>query len=239
MATWLELKADEVRNFMLSIVARIQVHADRIDSYTETTISGTGLRIIGHATGKKVHRKQPIEGGGSLETYRGAERYIVMTGDVLPETEEVLADIDKHVDEIVAELDAKKKSNGKEKKTNAQKVHKSEDDIEDLIRNGCGDHYGGDRSRAVWYVINELLRRGYRPASIEGMLLNERNKISEHIYDQKNPRITPPSKLEKLSNRSSLIEMKKSLSIRAKITFASHCSSYVLKCATINLLVIQ
>ena len=31
MATWRELKADEVRNFMLSIVARIQVHADRID----------------------------------------------------------------------------------------------------------------------------------------------------------------------------------------------------------------
>src|ERR1035437_2954728 len=31
VATWLELKTDEVRNFMLSIVARIQVHADRID----------------------------------------------------------------------------------------------------------------------------------------------------------------------------------------------------------------
>jgi hypothetical protein len=31
VATWLELKADEVRNFMLSIVARIQVHTDRID----------------------------------------------------------------------------------------------------------------------------------------------------------------------------------------------------------------
>jgi site-specific DNA recombinase len=31
LATWLELEADEVRNFILSIVARIQVHADRID----------------------------------------------------------------------------------------------------------------------------------------------------------------------------------------------------------------
>jgi hypothetical protein len=31
LATWLELKADDVRNLMLSIVARIQVHADRID----------------------------------------------------------------------------------------------------------------------------------------------------------------------------------------------------------------
>jgi hypothetical protein len=31
LVTWAQLKADEVRNFMLSIVARIQVHADRID----------------------------------------------------------------------------------------------------------------------------------------------------------------------------------------------------------------
>ncbi|HZL39074.1 MAG TPA: hypothetical protein VFC45_02200, partial [Pseudolabrys sp.] len=31
VATWLELKTGEVRNFMLSIVARIQVHTDRID----------------------------------------------------------------------------------------------------------------------------------------------------------------------------------------------------------------
>ena len=31
LTTWPELKADDVRKFMLSIVARIQVHADRID----------------------------------------------------------------------------------------------------------------------------------------------------------------------------------------------------------------
>ena len=31
VATWPELKADDVRKFMLAIVARIQVHADRID----------------------------------------------------------------------------------------------------------------------------------------------------------------------------------------------------------------
>jgi len=33
LATWAELKADDVREFMLSIVARIQVHADRIDIF--------------------------------------------------------------------------------------------------------------------------------------------------------------------------------------------------------------
>jgi site-specific DNA recombinase len=33
LATWPELKDDEVRKFMLSIVARIQVHADRIEIF--------------------------------------------------------------------------------------------------------------------------------------------------------------------------------------------------------------
>ena len=31
VATWPELRADDMRKFMLSIAARIQVHADRID----------------------------------------------------------------------------------------------------------------------------------------------------------------------------------------------------------------
>ena len=53
----------------------------RAGSYAEVTVLGTGLRIIGRATGSKIHRKQAVTDGVTLETYRGAERYIVMTGD--------------------------------------------------------------------------------------------------------------------------------------------------------------
>ena len=38
MATWAELKTDDVRKFMLLIVARIQVHADRIDISLNQTV---------------------------------------------------------------------------------------------------------------------------------------------------------------------------------------------------------
>jgi primase-polymerase (primpol)-like protein len=74
-------------------------------SYVEVTVSGTGLRIIGRATGSKIHRKQPVANGVTLETYRRAERYIVMTGDALPGSSMVLADLDAIMDAVVAELD--------------------------------------------------------------------------------------------------------------------------------------
>jgi primase-polymerase (primpol)-like protein len=78
----------------------------RAGSYAEVTVSGTGLQIIGRATGSKLHRKQPVANGVTLETYRRAERYIVMTGDALPGSSMVLADLDAIMDAVVAELDA-------------------------------------------------------------------------------------------------------------------------------------
>ncbi|MBN8964591.1 MAG: hypothetical protein J0H89_04250 [Rhizobiales bacterium] len=180
----------------------------RVGSYTEVTISGTGLRIIGLANGERTSRKQPVEDGGSLETYRRNERYIVMTGDVLPETSEELVNIDAHIDAIVAELDAKKrirKNNDKSAvSTNAQNASDG-DDLWDLVRNGCGDNYGGDRSRAVWAVINGLLRCGYRKEAIEKMLLDETNGISAHIYDQKNPSSYTTRQIEKASREIDFI----------------------------------
>jgi hypothetical protein len=78
----------------------------RAGSYAEVTVSGTGLRIIGRAAGPKIHRKQAVADGVTLETYRKAERYIVMTGDVLPGSPAVLANLDAVMDAVVAELDA-------------------------------------------------------------------------------------------------------------------------------------
>ena len=84
----------------------------RAGSYAEVTVLGTGLRIIGRATGSKIHRKQAVTDGVTLETYRGAERYIVMTGDVLPGSPAVLADLDEIMDAVVAELDTGVKHEG-------------------------------------------------------------------------------------------------------------------------------
>ena len=158
---------------------------ERVGSYTEVTVSGTGLRIIGRGTGEKVHRKQAIEDGGTLETYRQAERYIVMTGDMLPGSPLTLENIDTHIDEVVAELDSAKKKNKKSQQKRPDTAETGNaDEIEDIIKNGCGERFEGDRSRAVWFVINELLRRGFYEELIERRLLDKSNRISEHVYDQ-------------------------------------------------------
>ena len=79
---------------------------NRATSYTEMTVSGTGLRVIGYGTGPKVHRKQKLPGSAvEVESYRNAERYIVITGNPLPETWPHIADIDAEIDAVVAELD--------------------------------------------------------------------------------------------------------------------------------------
>ena len=81
---------------------------DRATSYTEMTPSGTGLRVIGYGFGDKMHRKQTIPGSAvEVESYRKAERYIVVTGNPLPGTRHWphMVDIGDEIDAVVAELD--------------------------------------------------------------------------------------------------------------------------------------
>ncbi|WP_345822424.1 phage/plasmid primase, P4 family [Methylobacterium fujisawaense] len=84
-----------------------QAQVSRSGSYAEVTTSGTGLRIIGRATGPKVHRNQAVLGaeGGRIETYRSCERYVVVTGDHLPGSPDHLAELDAEIDSTVEWLD--------------------------------------------------------------------------------------------------------------------------------------
>jgi hypothetical protein len=159
----------------------------RANSYVEVTPSGTGLRIIGTSHGAKIHRKQtvPNANGMSIESYRRAERFITVTGDALPQAAAQLADIDALMDDIVAKLDAANKK-AKSAKTRSGQQAKTLD-LNDLIKNGEQGYFGGDRSRAVWYVVCAMLRRGDASQTIVAILLDRNNKISEHIYDQSNP----------------------------------------------------
>jgi hypothetical protein len=162
---------------------------DRCASYTEVTVSGTGLRIIGHGLGPKVHRQQPTEDGGKLETYRGAERYIVITGHAL--NEHKLADIDEHIDVVVAEWDEKDKTK-KQKKPRAPRREKGIPrhllamlHIPDA---GAGQPTGDypDRSAALFGFINLALRAGVEDEDIVAAILDAKyagNAIYEHVQD--------------------------------------------------------
>jgi len=80
---------------------------DDSKSYAEITVSGTGLRILGRGNGPPLHRKQKAVNGVTLETYRRATRYVVVTGNQLAGTPSVLADIDPLIDVTVVRLDEK------------------------------------------------------------------------------------------------------------------------------------
>lgn len=81
----------------------------RADSYAEVTISGTGIRIIGTAAGKHIHRKHGWPGtSGSVETYRRATRFIVVTGQAIHGPDVDLRNIDALIDDVVARLDGER-----------------------------------------------------------------------------------------------------------------------------------
>jgi hypothetical protein len=82
-----------------------QAVIDRANSYVEISPSGTGFRIIGTGNGPPLHRKLrvPNANGMSCELYRKATRYITVTGNVY--VDKPLANIDKIIDAVLAELD--------------------------------------------------------------------------------------------------------------------------------------
>jgi hypothetical protein len=168
----------------------------RCASYAEVTPSGTGIRIIGAASGVPLHRKfaVPNANGMCIEIYRRADRYITISGAQIGETVE-LANIDAEIDTVAARLGKQQKQAQPE--NNRTRQH----DLDSLIRDGCGDDFGGDRSRAVWYVINELLKGGRSADEIVGVLLDRANGISAHIYDQPKPEAYARRQVEKAKER--------------------------------------
>ena len=177
----------------------------QVNSYTEITVSGTGLRIIGRGTGPKMHRKQPASGKVSLETYRRAERYIVMTGNPLPGAPLQLADINSHVDAIVAELDEKKsKANGAAKPSGdqpplmasangAKPAGIGDIDIDTLpisrdeesnSRRDDPEHPYPSRSEAVMAVLIAMAGAGCTDQQMAAVM---RGPIGDHVRDQGDP----------------------------------------------------
>jgi hypothetical protein len=151
---------------------------DSSGSYAEVTPSGEGIRIIGLARGGKLHRKLPAPDGGSVEVYRDCERYIAVTGNTLTPDVEQLGNIDALCDQVVAEFD--------QKKPPPQQPAPNGDgrSLEDLIQNGCGTSFGGDKSRATWRVINLMLEQGDDREKIARVLVNPANGISTHCLSK-------------------------------------------------------
>jgi predicted P-loop ATPase len=103
-------------------------------------------------------------------------------------------------------LDAFAKEEPSKKEPNKKKVAGSERDyLWQAIRESVEI---GKRSEAVWAVVNEMLRRGYRTEAIVGVLLDRKNGISEHIYDQAKPQEYAARQVEQAIERIEFISNK-------------------------------
>jgi primase-polymerase (primpol)-like protein len=81
------------------IAAEATTYIDRANSYTEISVSGTGLHVIGFGSGPYIQRKQAIGNGiVSIESYRACPRYIVVSGLPLPGSPAALKNIDAVID---------------------------------------------------------------------------------------------------------------------------------------------
>ncbi len=154
-------------------------------SYVERTVGGNGLRILGFAEGGKVHRKFKIPGtASSVEAYRQAERYIVVTGAALEGHGGELRNIDAAIDACVARLDVRTRarSSGSSAGAAGLKTAKPCDGSDlptalfELIRNGVPS---GQRSEKFFYVVAALKGLGYDVDDVEELLVYHLTGIAE------------------------------------------------------------
>jgi hypothetical protein len=163
---------------------------ERCQSYTEITPSGAGLRIIGTGTGEKLHRKLPVADGVSCEVYRKAERFIAVTGHQLALELNELKDLDTIANEVVAELEGAKQQ-AEQAKQEKMKFDvgggkkKELPPLDDIIKRGCFEHWGGDRSRAEWHVIHALIGNAKTDSEIAAVFMDLNNEIASHCQSRK------------------------------------------------------
>jgi hypothetical protein len=123
-------------------------------AYVELTVSGTGVRVIGRGTGAKTHKNYKISGreGAKIEFYRGAVRFITVSG---AETSHctALPNIDALIDDLLVFYE--------EKPSNIATQNSFEFErrgINHLIRNGVPERY---RSEAFQSVIFRAANAGF------------------------------------------------------------------------------
>jgi AAA domain len=151
---------------------------ERATSYTECTVSGTGLRVIGYGHGatQDHHRKQKIPNSSvEVESYRSADRYIVVTGKPLANTWPHIADIGHVMDEVVAELDGRNnQDNVLPLRPPSQSVADAflPRELADLVDAGVGPNQ--DLSASFHHTVNWLGDLGWNAARIEAYIAGKR-----------------------------------------------------------------
>jgi AAA domain len=137
-------------------------------AYIETTVSGTGIRIIGTSHGAATQRIWLINGSSRIELYRNTARYITISGleigacGELPEL--------SIFDRLIVKYDSQKPNGTGNDNSDAFDFNDAPEqfgDIDDIIKNGVPK---GKRSETFQYVISQLATQGLSIDEIERRL---------------------------------------------------------------------
>jgi hypothetical protein len=151
-------------------------------AYREITVSGSGLRIIGTASGGETHRKFTFDrkSGAGVELYRNTARYITVSGLEVSECA-ALPSLDSFIDAVMARHSggpARAADGGLDFNTaERQKVF----DYEDLIKNGAPE---GQRSETFQAVIWHLAGQGWPAEQITDELAKHPHGIGAKYADR-------------------------------------------------------
>jgi hypothetical protein len=157
-----------------AIDAWAQAIIDRAsDTYIEVTVSGSGLRVIGTATGKATHTRYKVPGhnGAGIELYRRAVRYITVSGLQIGNSD-TLSNIDALIDSLASEHGDAKLA---DVATQAD-FEFGKRGINGLIRNGAPER---QRSEAFQGAVWRLGNCGYTVDEIEHTLAAHPNGIAK------------------------------------------------------------
>jgi hypothetical protein len=145
------------------------------EAHEEVTVSGSGLRIIGTASGPEVQRKFTFERdtGAGVELYRDTARYITVSGLEVGECA-ALPPIDGLIETLLA-----RHGGGPARMDDGPLDFNAADrqrlfDYDALIRNGAPE---GERSEAFAAVVWHLAGQGWSPEQIADELAKHPNGI--------------------------------------------------------------
>ncbi|WP_439399272.1 hypothetical protein ACRQ5Q_17890 [Bradyrhizobium sp. PMVTL-01] len=187
-----DAETGELHPFATSLVRRAA-------SYTEITPSGTGLRIIGTASDRYLHRK--LKGPTiSVEFYRNCERYITISNAPLNGEATELADIDRLLDTVLDEFDQEKRPGTRTPQWDDSVIDEAklvdltliepllDDKLLALVRNGVQKEE--DRSKHFHHAIGWLKQNRWSVAEIFALLKKYPNGIAKKYVGRTDDRLS-------------------------------------------------
>jgi hypothetical protein len=165
-----------------------QILTEANGAYKETTVSGTGCRVIGKADGDNQQRRFTFNRntGAGLEIYRNTKRYITVSALERGSCAE-LPPLDRFIDTLLARHtgETRQQTNGGLDFNDAGP--QSAPDYDDLIRNGAPE---GQRSEAFQAVVWHLAGQGWTAEAITDELARHPNGIGAKYADRLHEEVT-------------------------------------------------